>query len=542
MKQTGVVRFRQPTVSEQEMLVHLVVEPIASEAVDRFDQLLAQHHYLQNARLVGEQLRYVATYRGQWLALAAWSAAALHLKARDQFIGWTDEQRRTRLPLLVNNSRLLVLPDGQCPNLISRFMKLMLGRLSADWQQGWGHPVALAETFVDPQLYQGTAYKASGWQRLGVTAGWKRSAEDFYQQHERPKQIWVRELIPQACRKLRAQPLPPEWQGVEAKASPRCTAKAPQMRSLVEHLRAEVPEFRSKEALAYPLAGFLALIALAMFSGVRRGPQDLAEFAATLSQGQLRALGFRTSQHTGRIRCPGESTFKRLLPRIDAAALERALLLWQEQVLGPSQDPLVIVDGKTLRHAHVELVSAVDSRGRWLGTVGVKEGSNEIPAARELLRKVPVENKTTLADALHTQIETAQQILFEGGGDYALTVKANQKELVQTLTTLLTPGRFSPSAHAAEPGANAGSQSQPAGDPTLGVPGSQSGASRFSRSPFDRAVAAAGAASRQEDDRNSVSDQQFDLGAIGRAGMDQTQTRLLDHREPIASRAGRLPG
>src|SRR5438046_1094989 len=161
------------------------------------------------------------------------------------------------------------------------------------------------------------------------------------------------------------------------------------MRSLDEHLRAQVPEFRSKEALAYPLAGFLALIALAMFSGVRRGPQDLAEYAASLSQGQLRALGFRTKRGTRRIRCPGQSTFKRLLPRIDAAALEGALLLWQEQVLGPSQDQLVIVDGKTLRHAHVELVSAVNGSGRWLGTVAVKETSNEIPAARELLLKVP---------------------------------------------------------------------------------------------------------------------------------------------------------
>jgi hypothetical protein len=462
MKPSATARFRQPTVNEQEILVHLVVEPVPPEEVDRFDELLARHHYLKDARLVGEHLRYVATYRGRWLALAAWSAAALHLTARDQFIGWSDEQRRTRLPLAVNNSRLLVLPDGQCPNLISRFMKLMLGRLSTDWQQNWGHPVALAETFVDPHLYQGTAYKASGWQRLGATAGWKRSAEDFYQKHERPKQIWVRELLPRACRKLCSDSLPPEWKSVEEKASPRCTAKAPQMRSLVEHLRAEVPEFRSQEALAYPLAGFLALIALAMFSSVRRGPQDLAEYAATLSQGQLRALGFRTSQHTGRIRCPGESTFKRLLPRIDAAALERALLLWQEQVLGVSQDKLVIVDGKTLRHAHVELVSAVDGSGRWLGTVPVQEGSNEIPAARELLAKVSVDHKTALADALHTQIETAQQILFEGGGDYALTVKNNQKELVQTLATLLTPGKFSPSAHGADPRPDARSQSEPA--------------------------------------------------------------------------------
>jgi predicted transposase YbfD/YdcC len=333
--------------------------------------------------------------------------------------------------------------------------------VGTDWEQSWGHPVALAETFVDPHLYQGTAYKASGWHRLGQTGGWKRSAEDFYQKHERPKQIWVRELVPNACGKLCARQLPAQWKKVEEKAAPRCTAKAGQMRSLVEHLRAEVPEFRSKEALAYPIAGFLVLIALAMFSGVRRGPQDLAEYAASLSSGQLRALGFRTKRGTTRLRCPGESTFKRVLPQIDAAALERALLLWQQQVLGPSQDKLVIVDGKTLRHAHVELVSAVDGSGRWLGTVAVKEGSNEIPAARELLDKVSVTDKTTLADAIHTQVETAQQILFEGGGDYALTVKENQKELVQTLATLLTRSDFSPSTHNADARADARTQSEP---------------------------------------------------------------------------------
>jgi hypothetical protein len=462
MKEKKLARFRQPTLDEQEILIHLSVELVPPDQVQRFDQEVAQHHYLKNAQVVGEHLRYVATYRGQWLALATWSAAALHIKARDLFIGWSEQQRRTRLPLVVNNSRLLVLPSCQCPNLISRFMKRMLARLSSDWEQSWGHPVALAETFVDPHLYQGTAYKASGWHRLGQTAGWKRHAEDFYQKHDRPKQIWVRELVPKACRKLCAPQLPPAWRRVEEKAAPHCTAKVPQMRSLVEHLRAQVPEFRSKEALAYPLAGFLALIALAMFSGVRRGPQDLAEYAASLSQGQLRALGFRTKRGTTRIRCPGESTFKRLLPQMDAAALERALLLWQEQVLGPSQDKLVIVDGKTLRHAHVELVSAVNGQGRWLGTVAVQEGSNEIPAARALLSKVPVENKTALADALHTQTDTAQQILFERGGDYALTVKENQKELLQTLATLLTRNDFSPSAHGADPRADAGTQSQSA--------------------------------------------------------------------------------
>ena len=109
----------------------------------------------------------------------------------------------------------------------------------------------------------------------------------------------------------------------------------------------------------------------------------------------------------------------------------------------------------------MELVSAVNGQGRWLGTVPVKEGSNEIPAARALLGHLPLAQKTTLADALHTQVETAQQILFEGGADYVLTVKENQKELVQTLATLLTPGKFSPSAHAPDPRADAGAQPQP---------------------------------------------------------------------------------
>lgn len=326
------------------------------------------------------------------------------------------------------------------------------------------------------------------------------------------------------------------------------TAKAPQMRSLVEHLRAQVPEFRRHSSLAYPIAGFLALIALAMFSGVRRGPQDLAEYAATLSQGQLRALGFRIQRGTGRIRCPGESTFKRVLPQVDASAVERALLLWQEQVLGPSQDKLVIVDGKTLRHAHVELVSAVNGSGRWLGTVAVPETSNEIPAAREQLGKVELNGKTVLAlwnssglavrigrclystglaDALHTQVETVQQILFEGGGDYVLTVKGNQKELVQTLATLLTPGKFSPSTHGEDARADTRSQSEPAGNSAPGMPGGHPGASEFSRRATDCAAAAASAAQRQKEHRDGVFDQQPDLGTIGRAGLDQTQARLL---------------
>jgi len=161
-----MAKSKRPNLSanEQDVLDHLQVRLVTSaQDKARCDELIVEHHYLKDATLVGEQLRYVATYKGQWLALASWSGAAFHLKDRDAFIGWDFEQCRWRRPLLANNSRLLVLPECHSPNLISRFMKLMLGRLSADWREHWGHPLGMVETFVDPQLYQGTAYKVSGW-------------------------------------------------------------------------------------------------------------------------------------------------------------------------------------------------------------------------------------------------------------------------------------------------------------------------------------------------------------------------------------------
>ena len=207
----GKPKRRPLSTEEQDILDHLQVRLVTTpKDKARCDRLIREHHYLHDATLVGEQLRYVATYKGRWLALATWSGAAFHIKDRDEFIGWDAETCRRRRALLANNSRLLVLPECHSPNLISRFMKLMLGRLSSDWLEHWGHPLALAETFVDPQLYQGTAYKVSGWSHLGKTAGWKRDAADFYLKHDAPKQIWVRELVKKACCKLRAEKLPPE--------------------------------------------------------------------------------------------------------------------------------------------------------------------------------------------------------------------------------------------------------------------------------------------------------------------------------------------
>jgi hypothetical protein len=255
-----------------------------------------------------------------------------------------------------------------------------------------------------------------------------------------------------------------------------------QIKSLMEWVRAEVPEFRRAEALGYPVAGLTCLTVMAMAQGVARGPQDLALYADTLSQHQLRALHFRLDADH-HVRCPQKTTFTRFLHGVDGDTLERVLLRWQDQFLGPTQDRLVMVDGKKVRHGGVEIVNTVDGAGWLLGSVVTPDNTNEIPAARQLLRPLNLIGKTTIGDALHTPTETAQQILYEQGGDYLLTVKGNPKALQDNLQRLFAKQAFSPSADGADLCGQTGAQPRPLGDSSAAMPRSDPSASGLSGGP-----------------------------------------------------------
>src|SRR5690242_6789132 len=143
---------RLPDERQQRLLNEVQVQIAARKELPRVHKLLKQHHYLCSLTPGGERLHYIATdAAGRWLAILVFSAAANHLQARDQFIGWSNEQRRRRLRLLTNNSRFLLLPDCSVPNLGSRILSLTLKRLSSDWQAQYGHPILAVETFVDPE-------------------------------------------------------------------------------------------------------------------------------------------------------------------------------------------------------------------------------------------------------------------------------------------------------------------------------------------------------------------------------------------------------
>lgn len=134
--------------------------------------LMAAHHYLGAGPLCGAQLRYlVRSPTHGWLGGLAFSAATLRLKARDKWIGWSEGARQANLQRVVCNSRFLVVPSVQVPNLASHVLGVVAGRLRADWQARYGYEPVLVETFVDGQRFSGTCYRAANWQRLGQTAG-----------------------------------------------------------------------------------------------------------------------------------------------------------------------------------------------------------------------------------------------------------------------------------------------------------------------------------------------------------------------------------
>lgn len=141
-----------------------------------FNSLMAQHHYLGYTQPVGEHLKYMVFANGRPIACAAWSSAPRHLGERDRFIGWSAMARLKNIRLLAYNTRFLILPWVAVPHLASHLLGRIARGLSADWQRLYGHPIYYLETFVDPQRFRGTCYRAANWIRLGVTTGRGKNA------------------------------------------------------------------------------------------------------------------------------------------------------------------------------------------------------------------------------------------------------------------------------------------------------------------------------------------------------------------------------
>src|SRR5205823_3375735 len=94
--------------------------------------MLDEHHYLGSGPLCGAQLRYLLrSPQWGWLGGLSYSASALRVDCRDQWIGWSQQARRRNQALVVNNSRFLIVPSVKVKNLASWVLARVQERVAA---------------------------------------------------------------------------------------------------------------------------------------------------------------------------------------------------------------------------------------------------------------------------------------------------------------------------------------------------------------------------------------------------------------------------
>lgn len=159
-----------------------------------WNELMIQDHPQGERPLVGRQVRYLVKSEHGWLGGVGFSAAALHLEARDRWIGWDWGSRQEGLHSVVSMSRFLIREGVNCQNLASKILGMAVRTLPKDFETRYGYRPLLLESFVDTAHYQGTSYKAANWQWVGQTKGRGRQ-DTLMQAPESIKDIYVYPLV-----------------------------------------------------------------------------------------------------------------------------------------------------------------------------------------------------------------------------------------------------------------------------------------------------------------------------------------------------------
>jgi len=322
-------------------LLKVRVQLVSRLEEQRFQKLMQTHHYLGALPKISETLWYVATFADQWIALLSFSAAALKCSARDRWIGWDFRHQYDRLKLVTNNSRFVILPDWHFSNLASRILSLCHKKLLADWQATFGHPIALLETFVDPQRFQGTIYKAANWIYVGNTKGFQRTRQGYSNTAQSPKMVFVKPLISDVQALLSRPILKPAYRT----GGPKIMLSAQQMQSLPDFFN-QIPDPRRAQGRRHRLSTVLAIAAGATLCGMR-GYLAISDWAKSLGQKARQRFGCRYQNK--RYIVPSLSIIRDVLIRVEPMYLDRALQRWNQAYA--QHDESLAIDGKTMCNA-----------------------------------------------------------------------------------------------------------------------------------------------------------------------------------------------
>jgi hypothetical protein len=320
--------------------------PLQIELVDpsqerEFQRLMQAHHYLGSLPKIGNTIWYVATVAGQWHALLSFSAPALKCSARDDWIGWGYRHQYDRLNLLANNSRFLILPEHHAKNLASQILSRCKRRIQQDWIDRFGYPLLMLETFVDPERFHGTIYRASNWALVGYTKGHRRTRSGYSERTQSPKMIFMMPLQSNAQSLLSRPLLNDRYQTGKA----RMKLTADQMLSLYDFFKG-IDDPRRAQGKKHHLPNVLSLAAAAVLCGMR-GYKDISLWVESL--GQNARSRFRCRKRNGRYEVPSLTVIRRALVGVDPAQLELALNAWNTQF--GLMDESLAIDGKTMCNA-----------------------------------------------------------------------------------------------------------------------------------------------------------------------------------------------
>jgi len=170
---------RRTAQAEPGPLLEAAVHELADlrlEVVDRstsalWNEFIERYHYLGYKPLPGAQLRYFA-YTGECLVgLLGFGAAAWKCAPRDEWIGWSREQRHRNLPGIVNNARFLIPPWIRVASLASKLLAMAARSLPGHREGRYGYRPVLLETFVDSERFTATCYRSANWNCVGWTQG-----------------------------------------------------------------------------------------------------------------------------------------------------------------------------------------------------------------------------------------------------------------------------------------------------------------------------------------------------------------------------------
>ena len=325
----------------------------------------------------------------------------------------------------------------------------MLRRLSDDWKAAYGHPLELAETFVDPEKHHGTVYRASNWAPVGLTKGYARGRGGYTDPHGKLKEMVVYPLGRSSVARLCATEPHPDW--TMARTAVDVTQET--LPSLLEELQ-RVPDFRHAQGRRHKLATVLAICVLARLAG-NVGCDATSRYAKTMPQEHLAALDARRDRISDRFIPPSRATIHRVMQadsdevQADSDEVQAAANRGAQAHPVPDRSALA-ADGKRIRPlvggpalrdgvnrsgaVHHETATLVThAEGIPIACRMCHEEDGEKAAVLAVLENVEIPGSVLTMDALHTSSNTADAIVRTHGAHYLFTVKGNAPETFETL-------------------------------------------------------------------------------------------------------------